>query len=68
MIKELFNKLKNRIQNPPMHKCYWKDPLCIAKPRLFGCICGKGETTIQATPTTPAPSAGESAAQIAEAK
>ena len=28
----------------------------------------KGETTIQATPTTPAPSAGESAAQIAEAK
>ncbi len=28
----------------------------------------KGETTIQAAPTTPAPSAGESASQIAEAK
>jgi hypothetical protein len=68
MIKELFSKLKNRIKNPPMHKCHWKDPLCIAKPRLLGCICGKGETTIQAAPTTPAPSAGESAAQIAEAK
>ncbi len=28
----------------------------------------KGETVLQATPTTPAPSAGESASQIAEAK
>lgn len=68
MFKAIISKIKNRIKNPPMHKCHWQDLICINKPRLFGCICGKGETTIQAAPVTPAPSAGESAAQIAEAK
>ena len=68
MFKSIIKKIKDRIQNPPMHKCHWNDPLCVNKPRLFGCICGKGETVLQAAPTTPAPSATESAADIMQAR
>jgi len=56
-IKKLFNKL---------FPCNFNEPLC--KNNLLGCRCGKGETTIQQAPTTPAPSAGESAEQIYQAQ
>jgi len=56
-IKKFFDRL---------FPCNFNEPLC--KDNLFGCRCGKGETTIQATPTTPAPSAGESAEQIYQAQ
>ena len=56
-IKKLFNKL---------FPCHFNEPLC--RNNLFGCRCGKGETTIQAAPTVAAPSAGESAEQIYQAQ
>ena len=56
-IKKLFNKL---------FTCNFNEPLC--KDNFFGCRCGKGETTLQQAPTTPAPSATESAADIYKAR
>ena len=38
-----------------MHKCRWNDPLCLRKPRLFGCICGKGGSTTTVYQPTPPP-------------
>ncbi len=56
-IKKLFQKL---------FPCHFNEPLC--KDNFFGCRCGKGETTIEAAPTTPAPSASETAADVYKAK
>jgi len=44
-----------------MHKCKWHDPLCLKKPRLFGCICGKGgsETNIYQPKPPAAPSTAD---------
>jgi hypothetical protein len=25
-----------------LHRCRFNDPICLSRPRLFGCICGKG--------------------------
>ena len=52
-----------------MHKCKWNDPLCLKKPRLFGCICGKGgsQTTVY-QPTPPEqPSQAQSINEWAQA-
>jgi len=34
------------------HKCGFNDPRCLSKPRLFGCICGKGDSSSSSTATT----------------
>jgi len=49
-MKRIFNRI---------FPCRFNEPLC--EDSFFGCKCGKGETTIQAAPTTPAPNPSETA-------
>ena len=35
-----------------MHKCKFNDPICLKHPRMFGCICGKGGSSLP-EPVTP---------------
>lgn len=38
-----------------LHKCKFNDPKCLNKPRLFGCICGKGGSNTSVYTPTPSP-------------
>ena len=39
-------------RKPKRHTCKFSDPVCLNKKRLFGCICGKGESNTSTSSTT----------------